>query len=189
MKFTPLHSLVLGAAAVGIVLFGFSGCCKRAPTASEELIAASKAAGIEVRADEVFTLSRGAESMVAAPTTAWAKIPATELRNGITFAFAHFSTTEPKVPSGYYTLKSFADDIRVGTVPARVQLIDQAGKVAAEIPTEVEIHSLTVPAESRTSFITATTPSAQSPNQGGAWFRCSNGQCIRIAVLLPRRVE
>lgn len=189
MKSTPFHSSVLSAAAAGIVLFGFSGCCKRASTTTEELIAASKAAGIEVRADEVFTLSRGAESMVAAPTTAWAKIPATELRNGITFAFAHFSTTEPKVPPGYYTLKSFADDIRVGTVAGRVQLIDRAGKVAAEIPTEVEIHSLTVPAESRTSFITTTAPSPQGPNRSGAWFRCSNGQCIPIHIFVPRRLE
>jgi len=190
MKSTPLYSSVLSAAAAGIVLIVFSGCCKRAPTPTEELIAASKAAGIEIRADEVFAISRGTESLVTAPTTAWAQIPATELPKGVTFAFAHFSTIEPKVAPGYYALKAFADDIRVGTVAARVQLLDRAGKVAAEIPAEMEIHSLTVPADSRSSFVTTSTGAAadvQPGNSTAVWYRCSNGQCIRGRIFVARR--
>lgn len=190
MKSTPVPSSVLSAVAACIVLFVVSGCNRRCPVPSEDLIAASKAAGIEIRADEVFSISRGTESLVTAPTTAWAQIPATELPKGITFAFAHFSTTEPKVPPGYYALKAFADDIRVGTVEARIQLIDRAGKVAAELPAEMEIHSLTVPPDSRRSFVTTYDGAAANVQPGtsiGVWYRCSNGQCLRRLIFVPQR--
>lgn len=193
MKPTRSYSSILSALAASIVLFAFNGCSgnKQDRTANEELVAASKAAGIDIRTDEVFGISRGTESFMSAPTTAWVQIPATELRKGVTFAFAHFATQEPKLPPGYYTLKAFADDIRVGTVDAKVQVIDQAGKVAAELPTQIEIHSLTVPDGSRASYVTTTNPVArQLPgDRVGAWHRCSNGQCVPIWLFVPRRLD
>lgn len=182
MKSTPLYSAGLGAVAASMILFAFSSCSTTTPTSSS-LLSASKSAGIDVRADEVFTISSGTESVVAAPTTAWAQIPATELRNGVTFAFAQFTTSEPKVAPGYYTLRAFANDIRVGSVKGRVQLVDRGGRVAAEIPAQIEIHSLRVPPGSNSSFVT-TAPGARRT----IWFRCSNGECIRFPVLRAREL-
>jgi hypothetical protein len=193
MKSTTSHSLGLSAVAATIILFTFSGCCPRktGPITSEEFLTASKAAGVDVRADQVFAISRDAESVITAPTTAWAQIPATELPKGVTFAFAHLSTLEPKVPAGYYTFKAFADDIRVGTVDARVQLIDRAGKVAAELPTQIEIHSLTVPAESRISYVTTSNPAARESagDRVTYWYRCSNGQCVPVSMFVAQRLH
>lgn len=151
------------------------------------LLEASREAGVEVRADEVFSVSRGDDSFTAAPVVGWEQTPATALREGVNIAFAHFATEEPKVPEGYYTLKGFADVTGVGTVPARVQLVDREGNVAAELEAEAEVHSLTVPEPLpfRQTFVTA------QPDRLGRlviWFRCPNGVCFRIPILRPRGV-
>jgi len=161
---------------------------KAAPNASQQLWEASKAAGLEVSRDEIFAISRGDESFVTVPIAAWAQIPASQLQKGVNFAFSYFSTTVPNVPVGYYTLRVFADGSRLGTVAAKIQLIDQHGKVTAEIPAQVEIHSLTVPPNSRTTYVTtsgeiSTEPAGQSI---WVWHRCSNGQCVLIDILKPR---
>jgi hypothetical protein len=75
MKSSTSYSLGLSAVAATIILFTFSGCCPRktGSITNEEFLAASKAAGVEVRADEVFAISRDTESVITAPTTAWAQ--------------------------------------------------------------------------------------------------------------------
>jgi hypothetical protein len=144
-----------------------------------QLIAASKVAGIEVIEDEVLSVSRGQETFITAPIASWVHTPATELRNGINIAFVYVSAKEPHVPAGYYTIRAFADDIRVGKVAGRAQLIDRNGKVAAEIPAQVEIHSLTVPPNARTVFVTT----GDGPDgQLRLWHRCDNGQCYLFGV-------
>jgi hypothetical protein len=157
------------------------GCSadKAAPSAYEQLFAASKAAGVEVLREQVFMIYRGAETFVTAPIASWAQIPATELRKGINVAFAYVSTKEPKVPPGYYTIKALANDIRLGTVAAKAQLIDRQGKVVVEIPARVEIHSLTVPSGARTIFVTTGAGPDARPH---LWLRCSNGQCFLFGV-------
>jgi hypothetical protein len=165
-----------------LLVWAIAGCSTyhAASSPAAQLIAASKAAGIEVLPDQVFTVSRGNETFVTAPIASWLRTPAAELRNGVNIAFAYVAATEPKVPPGYYTIRAFADDIRVGTVPGRAQLIDRNGKVAAEIPGQVEIHSLTVPPNARTIFVT--TGGASPEGRIRLWVRCDNGQCFLFGV-------
>lgn len=175
----------IGFVPFSLLLVWLYGCPPRSQSPGEQLLEAGRGAGVEVHPEEVFTLARGDESITASPIKGWETIPATELRNGVNIAFAHFGIAEPKVPAGYYTLKAFADPTGVGTVEARVQLIDGQGGVAAELPALAEIHSMTVPEQARSqrSFIT-TGPAGQGRTV--IWFRCPNGVCIRFQTLRPR---
>jgi hypothetical protein len=162
--------------------------CKEPTTTSqspgEQLVKASKDAGVNIHPEEVFTLSRGSETITGAPIVGWEQIPATAHANGVEFGYAYISTEEPRIPAGYYKLKGFVQASQVGTVDGRVQLIDQGGKVAAELPSQVEIHSLTVPAEAARSrsFVTALADGGRNL----IWFRCPNGVCFRMPILRAR---
>lgn len=183
-----------GVLALGLLILGASGC--RQPNTNQsgqattnqspgdQLLKASRDAAVNVHKEEVFTLSRGTETITAAPIAGWEQIPATALANGVEFAYAYISMEEPRVPAGYYRLKGFARASQPGTVEGRVQLIDQGGRVAAELPSQVEIHTMTVPAEASRSrsFITAITEG----NRGVIWHRCPNGVCIRMLVFHER---
>ncbi|HEV7890330.1 MAG TPA: hypothetical protein VGP08_06810 [Pyrinomonadaceae bacterium] len=188
--------VAIGLLFLSLLQVGLPGCSKPKETnISDRLLEASKDAGVQVNPEEVFSISRGAETVAVAPIAGWEQVPATDLRKGTNIGYAYFSTQEPKVPSGYYTLKAFADVDNVGTVAARVQLLDRSGKVAGEIPAEVEVHSLTVPPEAASlrTFVTATDDrvSSQTQNIPGLrpriWLRCPNGVCFRIPVFAQRR--
>lgn len=192
-----------GVLVLSLLALGASGCkpatnqnsptnqsppTTQSPTTNQspgdQLLQASRAAGVNVHKEEVFTLSRGTETITAAPIAGWEQIPATALANGVEFAYAYISMEEPRVPAGYYRLKGFARASQPGTVEGRIQLIDQGGRVAAELPSQVEIHSMTVPAEAARSrtFVTAVADRDRSV----IWFRCPNGVCFRTPVLNPR---
>ena len=153
-------------------------------TPGEQLVKASKDAGVNIHPEEVFTLSRGGETITGAPIAGWEQIPATAHANGVEFAYAYISTEEPRISAGYYKLKGFVQANQVGATEGRIQLIDQGGKVAAELPSQVEIHSLTVPPEAARSrsFVTA----IAQDNRNVIWFRCPNGVCFRMPILRDR---
>ncbi len=195
--------IVVGLLSLSFLVVGISGCdgttnlnsnqttsqssptpCPKGESANDQLITASKAAGVNVHAEEAFTVSRGSETITTAPIAGWEKIPATDLAKGVDFAYGYFSSQEPRIAAGNYTLRATADVRAVGTVKGRVQFVDRGGKVAAEVPADIEVHSLTVPAEaaSRRSFVT-TTIVAERLN---LWHRCPNGVCVRTPIFLPR---
>ena len=177
--------LVAGVVSVSLLLLGVSSCKQTTnQTPGEQLVKASKDAGVNIHADEVFTMSRGAETITGAPIVGWEQIPATAHANGVEFGYAYISTEEPRIPAGHYKLKGFARPSQVGPVEGRVQLIDQGGRVAAEIPAQVEVHSMTVPAEAAgaRSFVTA----VSQGDRNLIWFRCPNGVCFRMLLLRPR---
>ena len=187
--------VAVGLLALSLLQFGVAGCSRPKETnPGGQLLEASKEAGVQVNAEEVFTLSRGAETVAVAPIAGWEQVPATDLRKGVNVAYAYFSTQEPKVPAGYYTLKAYADVNGVGTVAARVQLVDRGGKVVGEIPAEAEVHSLTVPptAASQRTFVTTTDDREAVATQVAPgirpriWIRCPNGVCLRWVVFGPR---
>jgi hypothetical protein len=174
-----------GVLSFSLLLLGVSACKQPASQSpSEQLVKASKDAGVNVHPEEVFTLSRGGETITGAPIVGWEQIPATALVNGVEFGYAYIATENPRVPAGYYKLKGFAQASQVGTVEGRVQLIDQGGRVAAELPSQVEIHSMTVPPEASRSrsFVTAVVQG----DRNLIWFRCPNGVCFRFQLLHPR---
>jgi hypothetical protein len=171
----------IGFLSLSLLQFGLLGCRpSESESPTEQLLGASKAANVQVHADEVFSISRGKQTFTAAPIVGWEQIPATALPNGVDIAYAYFATKE--VPKGYYKLKAFANPTGVGTVDGKVQLIDQGGKVAAEIPAQVEIHSMTVPegaSSRRTNLMTFTDEKGQTI----MWARCPNGQCTKIVII------
>lgn len=185
--------LAAGVLSISLLLLGGSACQPTAsPTNSsgqaqspgEQLVKASKDAGVNIHPEEVFTLSRGTETITGAPIAGWEQIPATAHANGVEIGYAFISSEEPRIPAGYYRLKGFVQANQVGRTEGRVQLIDQGGKVATELPSQVEIHSLTVPAEAARSrsFVTALTENSRSV----IWFRCPNGVCFRFDIMRPR---
>ena len=195
--------IVVGLLSFSFLLVGFSGCdqtanlnsnqtttqssptpCPKGESANDQLLTASKAAGVNVHAEELFTVSRGSETVTTAPIVGWEKIPATDLAKGVDFAYGYFSTQEPRVPAGNYTLRATADVRAVGTVKGRVQFVDRQGNVAAEVPADIEVHSLTVPAQAATqrSFVTSTLV----VDRIYVWHRCPNGVCVRFPILQAR---
>jgi hypothetical protein len=183
----PVPRLAIGLLSMCLLQSGLSACSMAgAPNTSpgNRLLAMSAASGVQVNPEEIFTLSRSNETVTVAPVVGWEQIPATALRNGVDFGYAYFATTDAGVPAGYYRLRATANVTATGTIPGRIQLIDRSGEVRGELPAEVEVHSLTVPAQlpfPRT-YATAIT---DGPRQL-IWMRCPNGVCIRWIVLRNR---
>lgn len=171
--------------AVGMSL-GMQITANAQTASSAKLVAASRSARIKVNPAEYFSITQGTETFSAAPAAGWENIPPTAMRNGVTIGFAYFSTEDPKIPKGYYTLKAYGDVKEVGTVAARVQLIARNGKVVAEIPAQADVFSLTVPPSSAKKVVITTdarrhvtegTPSLL-PQGRIICFCCSNGECV-----------
>ena len=171
--------------AVGMSL-GMQITANAQTASSAKLVAASRSARIKVNPAEYFSITQGKETFSAAPAAGWENIPPTAMRNGVTIGFAYFSTEDPKIPKGYYTLKAYADVKEVGTVAARVQLIARNGKVVAEIPAQADVFSLTVPPSSAKKVV-ITTDARRHVAEGAPsllpqgriiCFCCSNGECV-----------
>lgn len=154
---------------------------------SSQLVAASRTAKVRIHRGQFFSMTQGTETFSAAPAAGWERTPPTQLRKGANIGFGYFSLADPRIPAGYYTLRAFADVKDIGTIDAKIQFIDRRGKVAAEIPAQAEIHSLTVPpgAESKPPIITTAALRANPALPVGriiVCFCCSNGACICISV-------
>ena len=179
------HFIGLLFLAVGMSL-GMRITANAQTASSAQLVAASRSARIRVNPAEYFSITQGKETFSAAPAAGWENIPPTAMRNGVTIGFAYFSTEDPKIPRGYYTLKAFADVKEVGTVAARVQLIARNGKVVTEIPAQADVFSLTVPPSSAKKVV-ITTDARRHVTDGASpllpqgriiCFCCSNGECV-----------
>ena len=158
---------------------------------SGQLVAASRAAKVQVHPEEFFSMTQGTETFSVAPVVGWQRTPATDLRKGVNIGYGYFSTAEPRIPRGYYTLRAYADVNDVGTIAARIQFIDRSGRVAAELPAQADIHSLTVPpgaASIRPTISTASgrvTEAMRPMLPGGriiVCFCCSNGVCVCFVI-------
>lgn len=183
-----MEARAMRAVFVLLSVVGLSGCSVThgpSPAPTTQLLAASTAAGVQVHREEIFSLSRGTEAVSVAPIAGWESIPATALPNGVDFAFGYFDTREINIPAGYYRLRAFANPTAPGTVTGRVQFINRAGAVVAEVPAEIEVHTMTVPPEaaSQRSFVAAV---LDRQHQQGGWFRCPNGTCVRVIFMGPR---
>lgn len=170
------------AFAIALLAIALSGC--EPPTKDGGIVQEARKAGIDLRADQVVTLSRGDDQIVTAASTAWDRTPATELRNGVDIAFAYVDTSDPDIPAGYYTLRAQADVEAVGTVDGTVQFVDSQGNVAAEVSAVTEVHSLTV-ADELPFDTSVVVVSPREPGRYEIWYRCPNGVCIRFPFLPP----
>ena len=144
---------------------------------------AAKAAGASIRAEDVVTHAGASRAITIAPLTTWERVPATALRDGVDFAFAHFSRAAGDLPAGHYTLRASADVSKTGTFPATVQLIDKQRKVAGTLEAIVQVHSLTIPeqASTRRSFVTISgAPDQKEEGSTHIVVCCPNGYCVEV---------
>lgn len=167
---------------------------------------AAKSVGLSLQLEHMVTGSGNGVLLAAAPIAGIENIPASELPHGINESFAFLTLPNSGIPAGYYTMRWFATEAAVfqaydaflrGQTPpldnARLQLIDQDGRVVTEFPASLqEVSSLTVPstASRAGNFMDQAIEVRRMP--GGSpmrisitiWVQCSNGLrvCVTISV-------
>ncbi|MFZ1218787.1 MAG: hypothetical protein WAO00_05800 [Chthoniobacterales bacterium] len=140
---------------------------------------AAKSAKVEVRRDQIVSITRDNDKLITAPLVSWERQPSTALNRGVDVAFVYSSATSGRFPPGYYTVRAFAKVTKVGRVDGTFHLINRAGNVVAKLPAVMEVHSLTIPrATTQRSFATI----GEETNAQGLRIRitvhcCSNGTC------------
>jgi hypothetical protein len=145
------------------------------------LIDASVQTGVDINADETLTMVRGRAAFVFAPIQGFERVPALSLPDGVDMAFAYISKRR-NLPTGFYTIRATADQVRLGDITAKVQFIAQDGSVAEEVPARIRVNSLTVPTQApERVVIVNSTRLSNNLNKVEAdqfWIICSNGMII-----------
>jgi hypothetical protein len=99
--------------------------------------------GVPVRGERIARLTQGTESMFVAPAANLASVPATAFAGGVSIGAAYFDMPSQGIANGFYKLKAIASIKAVGKTVGRVQLIGDAGSVAAELPATFDVSSMT----------------------------------------------
>lgn len=151
---------------------------------AEEIQKAGERLGVPVETENMLNLSQAGATLMTATARSWRATPATDLPRGVNYAVAYLDSPGQTFPAGYYTLRAFAEPRGIGTVPARIQVIDAGGRVATEVAGTIDVASLTVPPEA--ARIAPTIAVFPIPVQNGPSCRwgnkichcCSNGQLV-----------
>lgn len=135
--------------------------------------------GIPIRTERVVSVARERTLLITAPAVNLEDIPATALRQGADIAVAYVDSPGSRVPKGFYKLRAFADVRATGTIAGRIDFVDVAGKVVAEVPSTVEVQSLTLPPRDPNSFTEVALRSGAA-NCHATWvcYLCPNGHWI-----------
>jgi hypothetical protein len=139
---------------------------------AQAMAQAGARAGVNVNLDSLAQGSGNGANLVVGAIAGMERIPATALPRGVNAAFAYLDLpdgpggVQPNLPAGFYTVRvsASAETIRAalkasGGVPpdttspegrpsvpgAQVALVDAQGQVAAVIPGQLGVFSLTVP--------------------------------------------
>lgn len=177
-----LSKRLLSVCALVLVIIGpmwLGGCATQNRGKYGAFVEAARAANVEVRPDEIVSITSGTDTLVTAPVVSWEQMPSTSLNRGVDVAFLYSSATSGRFPPGYYTVRAFADVTKVGRIDGTFELIDRQGNVAAKVPATMEIHSLGIPqGTARRSFATITEETdAQGLRIRITIYCCSNGTC------------
>jgi hypothetical protein len=174
---------------------------------AQTMVRAAARAGVSVNPNTLTQGSGNGATLVIGATTGLESIPATELPKGVNTAFGYLDLpdgpggVQPNLPAGFYTFRVSASLATVqealkasGGVPpdttspvgrpsvpgAKVELIDAQGRVAAVIPGQLGVFSLTVPPDA------AKQRTVVEPIIGGryiiVWFICPNGWAVCFIV-------
>jgi hypothetical protein len=125
---------------------------------ARQLRQAGEQFGLPVRTEEMVQLAEGGTTMFLAPAASLDTIPATRYPAGVDLGIAYLDlpvsgerSSGKALPKGFYKLRAIAFHAeKVGKVDGRIQLVDKQGRLAAELPAEVQILSLTLPPRSET---------------------------------------
>jgi hypothetical protein len=122
------------------------------PAQAEALRQAGQRLGIQVETNRMAYFGQEGATFFTAPA---ATPREDEQRRGLIVAVAYVDLSGQRFPAGYYGVRVFPDSQQVGTRVGRVQLIGSDGRVAAEIPTTMEVRSGPPPAQaaSRTASV------------------------------------
>jgi hypothetical protein len=157
------------------------------------LVAEASRAGVAIDRDETLSVFHGGRGWLVAPIAGWEHVPATALRTGTDAVFGWLQGIQG-VPDGFYTLRAFADNVRMGEISGRVQFIGTDGQVVAERVTPMRVTSMTVPnlpqEKQRVNIVAAAeyqllqardeqAPIDDEPIEA-VWIICSNGLIICI---------
>lgn len=150
--------------------------------AVRELSQAARRVGKDVSPEGAVLVAQSGITFVAAPVEGLETVPATRYAEGVDFAVAYVDLAAKNLEPGFYTLRGVVYEVKLGEVPARVDLVDAAGRVAASLESTAEIESLAVP-ESPPVFGVAVSAQIHFPQDMTAgmqvdldqsWW-CSNG--------------
>jgi len=93
----------------------------------------------------MVTVLRPHSTFILAPVRGFDASPATDLPHGVDSAFVYIDNPEQDIPTGFYTLRITAEDVKVGAVTGTVKYLDRRGHVAHEASIQLDVASLTVP--------------------------------------------
>lgn len=174
---------------------------------AQAMARAAARADVSVNLDSLTQGTGNGATVVIGSITGMERIPATELPRGVDAAFAYLDLpagpggVKPNLPAGYYTFRVSASMQTVeealkasGGVPpdttspegrasvsgAEVELIDAQGRIAAVVPAQLGVFSLTVPPEAaRQRTLVEPTIGARYIN---VWIVCPNGWAVCLQV-------
>lgn len=109
------------------------------------LQAAARRSKVRINTEEMVTALRADSALAIAPVREFDRTPATDLPDGTDVAFLYLDNNDPKIPAGFYRVRVSAPVTQLGKVRGTTQLIDRQGRVALELPADVDVKSMTLP--------------------------------------------
>jgi len=98
--------------------------------------------GVPLQTKQMVHYAQWGASFYTAPAADFDNVPATALPRGVNVGVAYVDSPGQSYPKGYYSLRAFANPTGIGDTEGKLQLIDTAGKVAAEMPATYTIASI-----------------------------------------------
>jgi len=177
----PYQSFLKRVAVLALIFIAVVGCHTTTPPSAQSqadaLRQAGERLGLPIRASSMASITSGGTTIITAPAANLETVPATELPRGINLAVAYLDGAAP-VPRGYYRLRAYADNVRLGTIPGRIELLDGTGRVVGEVLATVEVHSLTVPEEARRQVTQVSIRNREVNCPIRVCYLCTNGHWV-----------
>ncbi|WP_224371189.1 hypothetical protein [Hyalangium versicolor] len=157
----------------------------------DQLAKAAESAGIPINREQTVTTTSNGVAFAGTSIAGFEQIPATQFPKGVDAGFIYLSSPESGIPAGYYRLRTTASDrdIRVGSYPGIVSLVNLEGKVVTVVPATIDTFSVSVP---KPLPFERTLMDAQIASEGQTLLRpyltitikirCPNGSTITITI-------
>ena len=98
--------------------------------------------GVPLQTTPMVHYAQWGASFYTAPAAGLEKIAPEEFTRGVNLGVAYVDSPGQSFPAGYYSLRAFADPRQPGDVEGRLQIIDNGGNVAAEVPATLTVDAM-----------------------------------------------